>query len=517
MGWGMKKTSKISTNFPIVFTRRVRKMATKFLVIEAPGFSLKLPGSQAIKLDDLSSALPENDDTALFFAPPSLREDASLQAILDSGASVSCLFLDESQAEDFAALPFFSGPRSTGVKNSLAKGSTIYSETFFQAGKVGERLDPCFRFARGKLNPKRSVDVWGTLHSLLFLGISTLPEQGEKGSGERVDVQIGADESFLAFTVRFDLPEADLAAFRTHPLLQLPRTAVDFFEVRYLQDAKKVELLALVFLKRAGKGAVEAQSLHPSAALEKDQADYNFQTFGSLSGKNVEEKRVFSGGFKKKFSETIKVAGAKPVAEKPITVTAEKIVDAENGNFLVSGEVLQTNDKVVVSGSAGLGKKSADAEAKGPSASAQPKEKSGSLLESKIEGLQATLQQREELIKKLNQEIADIKDPTKMGVISGIKDNQVEGLKDNISRLNTELEDAHGREKDMIAVLDKAVQMKDEAVKRFKELELKLRQSQGGNNSKVVTLERQLDEQKRQNKELSKRISQLMEEGKKAA
>jgi uncharacterized coiled-coil DUF342 family protein len=54
--------------------------------------------------------------------------------------------------------------------------------------------------------------------------------------------------------------------------------------------------------------------------------------------------------------------------------------------------------------------------------------------------------------------------------------------------------------------------MKDEALKRNKDLETKVKQASEGNNSKIVTLEKQIDEHKRKNQELSKKISQLVEQ-----
>lgn len=489
-------------------------MATKILVVESPGFAPEWPGSELIKFEDIPNALPADGDEAIFLLPASLHNDPNVSALLESGSAVSCLLVPERYSSShLKRLSFLASARNTGVKNCLAKGSTIYNETFFQAGKVGERLDPCFRFARAKLSPKRAVDLWGTLHAMLFLGISSLPEQGEKGTGERVDVQIGADADLLAFTVRFDLAESNLSSFRSHPLLSLPRGAADFFELRYLHDAKKVELMALVFLQGEANGALEAQSFHASAAIEK-AGEFTHQSFSSLQGAEIEEKRVIKGGFKKKFSEAVKVAGGSAETEAVTKVTAEQIIDADNGNFLVSGEVLQNNPKVVVSGAAGFGKKSD----KSPSgqAAAVPREKSESLLESKIQGLEATLKQRDELVAKLNKEIEEIKDPSKMGVISGIKDTQLEGLKDNIKRLNSDLRESEKREKDMLAVLDKAVQLKDESVKKLKELETKLRQSQEAANTRVAAVEKQLEEQKRQNKELSKRLS-TADQGKRAA
>jgi DNA repair exonuclease SbcCD ATPase subunit len=229
--------------------------------------------------------------------------------------------------------------------------------------------------------------------------------------------------------------------------------------------------------------------------------DYEFHRFERLSGSAPEEKRVIKAGFKKKFSERVSVAAPPAETEKVTRIAAN---------------APQEDKKVVVSGGSALGK--APETFSSVSAEVGNKEKSASLLESKIQSLETTLKQREELITKLNKEIEEIKDPMKMGVISGIKDNQVEGLKDNIARLKSEAEEAAAREKELMTVVDKAIQLKDEAVKKLKDYETKLRQSQGGNNSKMQMLEKQLDEQKRQNKELSKKITQLMEQlGGKAA
>lgn len=496
-------------------------MPTKILIVQAPNFTPTAPawnGAVTAELSKIPAILKTEippGGSALLLAPESLRKDSQMQGLLDAGYPLTCLFFrDQAQADAFSPQTEFllAEGRTTGVKACLAKGSTIYSETFFDAGKVGERLDPVFRFARGKLSPQKSVEAWGTLQSLLFLGIRSLPEQGETGTGERVDVQVGADADHLVFSVRFDLPPEKWLEIRKHALLELPRSAVDFFEFRYLQSGKKAEFTAFSFFKDSPASTIEAQSFHPTAALENSQEvkEYNFQSFGSLGGKAPETKRVIKGGFKKKFSEQVKIAADPAAAEEKtvIKATSEKIVDADNGNFLVSGEVLQPAAKVVVSGAAGLGKGEVKTELKAAVAA----EKSQSLMESKIQGLEATLKQREELVAKLNKEIEEIKDPSKMGVISGIKDNQVTGLKDNLTRLQAELVEAQGREKELLAVVDKAIQMKDEAVKRFKELDVKLKQSSGGNNSKVVMLDKQLEEQKRQNKELSKRITQLTDQ-----
>jgi hypothetical protein len=495
-------------------------MAMKILVVKQPGFDLSpeaWKGAEPAELEKIPAILKSDippGGRSLLLAPAALRKAPQIAGLLDAGLPITCLFFQSgAEANQFGPVLTFlaSEDRSTGVKNCLAKGSTVYSETFFQAGKVGERLDPVFRFAREKLGARRALEAWSTLQSFLFLGIRALPEQGEKGTGERVDVQLGADGNRLAFSIRFDLPPEETIGMRRHSLMELARDAVDFFEFRYLQSAGKAEFLGLCFLSTEAATSIEAQSFHPEAALESAQSvkDYVFETFGALHGSAGEEKRVLKGGFKKKFSERVKsVSQAEEVTPAAPQVTEEKIIDADAGNFLVSGEVLQPNQTVVVSGSAGKEKPKEQ-----PAAAAEASAgKSQSLLESKLEGLESTLKQREELIAKLNKEIEEIKDPMKKGVISGIKDSQLEGMKQNLARMEKDLAESNKREKELMAVVDKAIQMKDEAVRKFKELDVKLRQSSGGTNSKVVTLEKQLEEQKRQNKELSKRVTALTEQ-----
>lgn len=494
-------------------------MPIKILIVKADKFApspTDWPGAEIVELTNVSALLNSgsNEIPVALIAPNSLRKDPQIQGLLDAGFPLSCIFFhDGAQADEFAtALSFiFSDSRSIGVKNCLAKGSTIYSETFYNAAKVGTRLDAVFKFVRGKLKPMKAVEAWGVLQALILLAIRALPNQGEAGTGERIDVQVGADEEKIAFTVRFDLPPEQWIETRNHSLLELPRSTSEFFEFRYLQKAKKAEFLAVSFLKHSPASPIETQSFQLDAALEdsKEVKDYNFQEFGSLGGSLPEEKRVIKGGFKKKFSEQVGAASAPKAKSEQLKASSEKIVDAENGNFLVSGEVLQANQKVVVSGSAEMGKNPSQAPAP---AAAAPAAKSDALLESKILSLESTLKQRDELVAKLNKEIEEIKDPLKMGVISGIKDNQVSGLKDNIKRLQEEVAEAQGREKELMGVVDKAIQMKDDAMKKLKELDIKLKQSSGGNSSKVIMLEKQIEEQKRQNKELSKRVSQLTEQ-----
>lgn len=476
-------------------------MPNKILILETASFSFtsEIAGAKKVGVEQagaLETALGEGS-TNLVFAPAEIRaRDTALGAYLEtisgagSGAITVAYFRKPEDCAEYIPFleSFVSGRRATGVKTFLQKGSSVYSDTFFHAGGAGQKLDSCFRFAHARLSPGRAVDAWGTLQAFVYLGIRTLPQQGEGGTGERVDVQIGSDTNRMVFSVRFDCSEEAAAALRKSSFLEVARNSCDLFEARYFSASKKMEVLGMVFTGSGSVRGIELQTVQAGAALEDagDVKEYDFKSFASLVGDSPEEKRVFKGGgFKKKFSERLSSAPVPAPAEPETKVSAEA----------------PAQPKVTVSGSASMA----------------AKEKSAALYESKIEGLEDTLKQREELIAKLNKEIAEIKDPLKMNVISNIKDNQLEGLKDNIARLEAELKETQGREKDLLEVVDKAIKLKDEAVKRLKDYEAKLRQTQGGNNSKVVALEKALEEQKRQNKELSKRITQLLEQGKKAA
>ena len=491
-------------------------MPIKIYLLDSPGIQVpELPWGKP-ESHSLETLVPKirtdipAGEFGLLLAPSNLRANSVLRGLLDTGAPLTCLFFEN--ADDLKAhansLSFLTSlNRTVGVKDTLEKGSTIFSETLFNANSLGSKIDPCYQLALKTLGQQKAVDAWGTLHALIVLGIRCLPNQGANGTGERVDVQIGADSSKFSFSVRFDLPPEAVVDIRKNNLLELPRSCLDFFESRYINSGKKLELLGVSFLQGSPKSCLEAHAFHPATVLENSQEvkEYHFKGFGSLSSATPEEKRVIKGkGFKKKFSEQVSIPA--DAAEKPteIKITAEKIVDADAGNFLVKGEVLQPTPSSgpVVTPAATMGKNPA-------------------LLESKIQSLEATLKQRDELVVKLNKEIEDIKDPMKMGVISGIKDNQLEGLKNNITRLQGELAESQEREKELMSVVDKAIVMKDDAQKKYKELEGKLRTAQGGNNSKVVMLEKQLEEQKRQNQMLSKKVSQLTEQlqaaGKKVA
>lgn len=450
------------------------------------------------------------DAQSLLLLPNQKRPTETLQTLFSCGAALSVAIMEEDTPlevlKEKEAL--FGINRKPGVKGGLEKGSTIFSETFFHAGKIGSTLDPLYNFSLDKLGQKKAVDVWASLQAAVYVGIRSLPSQGANGTGERVEVQVGCDEAAFCFAITFDLSIKEHKNVCHDPALNILRSTAAYFETRFYFDSNKIEIFALFPRKEEKLTLVEVHTVKPKTGIESNQEarEYTYKTFQNLSGEGNEEKRVFKGKFKKKFSESVKISGDTPkvLDDTKITIAAEKIVDADNDNFLVRGEILAPH----VSPEALISKPKEDG-------------KSNALLESKIQSLEATLKQRDELVAKLNKEIEEIKDPMKMGVISSIKDNQVAGLKDNIKRLQTEVAESQEREKELMSVVDKAIVIKDEATKKVKDLETKLRQFQGGNNSKVTTLEKQLEEAKKQNKDLMKRITTLTEQiqatGKKVA
>ena len=519
-------------------------MATKILFLDAAHLATTesaFLGGATVSVEQCRSAWKEVPaaESIVTLAPFTYRFDIGLNdAFAAAQGSLTCAFFQRPEDAQSADLSFLNEPtRALGVKAHLAKGSTIYSETFFNANGVGEKLDPAYRFAHGKL-ADASLDAWASLQSLLFLAIRSLPKHGEGGTGERVDVQVGADAQRLAYSVRFDLPFSEFAAFRKHAILELARSCAGLLELRYIRDAKKVEVCAIFPLAKRFVGCLEVHSVHQTSALDSaDSAkEYQFQTFGSLKGAGPGEKSAPKvGGFKKKFSEQVSTAPAEVVPESQ--APALKLVvsgsaslgkkeaepapshspagtpEAEKKVALLTSQVatlqsdIQRKDALIQQLRADTKQATAAAVANAPKAASDlaPEE-----WENKFKGLEVQLKEKTMMVEKLSRDIEEIKDPSKRNVISGIKDNAQEALKQQIERLEKDLALAGEREKEMMAVLDKAVQIKDASEKKIKDLETKVRGASGGNNSKVVQLEKQLDEQKRQNQAMSKRVSGLI-------
>ncbi|RZA05622.1 MAG: hypothetical protein EOP11_12400 [Proteobacteria bacterium] len=525
-------------------------MATKILLLEAPGFmqnfisfpeaSVTPPAACRETWANLSAA-----DSLLTLAPSSARFDPSLSEAFDKSAgSLACAYFQRAEDMQSSELGFLNEEsRGFGAKAFLAKGSSIFTETFFNATGVGQRLDPVYRFARAKFAAGLSLDAWASLQALLFLALRELPSMGEAGTGERVDVQVGADDKRFVYSVRFDLKPGAFAILRRQPILELARACAGIIELRYVRDANKAEITVLFPLSARPSGCIEVHAVHGTSALETvDSAkDYSFQTFGAMPAHDAPEQRVLkAGGFKKKFSD--RVASAVPEAPaEPVVVAADPAPSPA--------------PKVMVSGSATLGKKETPAAAPVAAAAAPSHElekkiallgeqlntlhgeitKKDSLIQqlkakanepvpsqaaevnydtgdNKMIGLEVELREKTLLIEKLSRDIEEIKDPSKRNVISGLKDNATEAMKQKFERAQKELEESQAREKEMLSVLDKAVVMKDEANKKLKDMETKLRAASGGKSSQAAMLEKQVEEQKRQNKELSKRVTALMDQ-----
>ena len=468
-------------------------MATKSIILETNEFQFpNNPKADAQKIHHvkdpkaLEAAIKESgNDPVLLFAPSTLRKDKSVLDLLQAGkpaASIAFLAQTEDLLRFVNQISLFSAEsRSTGVKDFLESGSTIYTDTIFNMQGIGVKLDSCFRFTKESFDLDHAVSVWGSLQSAIFLALKSLPEAGEAGSGEKMEVQIGSDSTCLAFSIRFDLAPEYVTQYRQHSLMTVPTNYADIVEIAYLQNAKKLEVLCLFFRKEQPESTILVHTFRTEASLENNDFIKEF-SFKPLNTIDAAKPAAGAKKFRKKFSE--QVAEIKPTAI-PSALTAGTI----------SAEALGGSTK----------------------APPQPQSKELSQALSKIENMETILKQREQLIAKLNKEIEEIKDPLKMNVISNIKDTQTEALKRNIERLETEIVEFQDRERELMAIADKTVQIKDDAMKKVKELETKLRLSLDGNNGRVITLEKQIEEQKRQNKELSKKLATLADPGKRSA
>lgn len=487
-------------------------MPTKILVLETPTFQLGAnagPDTEKLSPMAFSGRLQKHRESgakeSLFvIAPEEVRFNGIFSEANHGPGNLS--FALFSRVEDcirfLPSLPLFYGDtRTTGLKDCLQKGSTIYSTSLFNGKNVGSKLDPAYAFARRCLSLGQSANAWGCMQSLVIHGLQFLPDLGESGTGEKVDVQVGSDSKHFALTVRFDVPAEKVAMVRSSPILNLPRTSTGVFESRFVAEAGKMEFNCLFFRENGPERTVEISSFLSLGTLEDagSVSTYQFKGFENLDGAVPEDKRKVSGkgGFKKKFSAQI---------------DPEALKKAEEESTRIAASAPEPEKKVVVSGSATL--TAADTVVKAGSANAE--------IEAKVKNLEAGLKVKDEMIAKLQRDLSVQLDPSnKRDVITNIKDTQSEGLKQNLKLVEAELEEAKSREKELMKMVDKAVQMKDEAAKKIKELEVKLKQAGGQKGSKEQMLEKQIEEQKRQNKELSNRVTDLMNKlqaaGKRAA
>ncbi|MGZ3728276.1 MAG: hypothetical protein ACXVCG_03565, partial [Bdellovibrionota bacterium] len=321
-------------------------MPTKILVVETPSFQLGAnAGESAERLtpETFPARLSRHEkesaaggaDTLFVLAPSDLRHQNAFADAANGASSVSlCYFASTQDAIRFlpSLLLFAGGERPQGVKSYLQKESTIYSESLFSPAAVGTKLDPCFAFARERLTGENATNAWGCLQALVFLGLQSMPEQGEKGTGEKIDIQIGADEKIVAFTVRFDAAAERLPVLRGNAILTLPRFTAGVIETRFLESSRKIEFTC-IFFRNPGSASrtIEIVSFHRQAELENaaDVKGFTFKTFGSLGGEAPVQKKA-GGGFKKKFSDQVRVAGGGAAEPEAVTKVAGGVAGEPN-------------------------------------------------------------------------------------------------------------------------------------------------------------------------------------------
>jgi hypothetical protein len=309
----------------------------------------------------------------------------------------------------------------------------------------------------------------------------------------------------VAFTARFSCPKERFVPLRTNAILTLPRFAAGVMETRYVESASQIEFTCLFFRQPGFERTIEIVTYNRHAKLEtaEEVKGFTFKSFRDLSGDAAAPaSKAVRGGFKKKFSDHVKVTGDSAAEEEKMLVKGSASAAKEGITTVSADAPAPYASLLVVSGSASL-KPEKETVLKNENVANHVIE-----LEKKIKTLEANLKLRDELLAKQDKE--DHLD--KRDVLTNIKDTQSEALKQNIKLLEEELTECKDREKELMKMVDKAVQMKEDAAKKIKELDVKLKAAlNNGGGSKAQMLEKALDEQKRQNKELSKKVSELSE------
>src|SRR3989344_3326760 len=401
----------------------------------------------------------------------------------------------------------FDPDRPAGVKSFLKEGAIIYTHSFTSPTGVGTALDPCIGFAKEKLTLAKTMSFWGALNALVAEALVMLPNKAAEGA--RVEVQLGVDEQNVCASVRFPYTYTEAKQLKARVVYQpnsgaspwlIARETANFAEIRAYAENQSVEFTIAFAREDFPQSAFRPVVVREIAVipLEKPEsvARYRFQPFSAIAaGKKAK------AGFRKSFSERIEetktvVKGAAPAPDQK-TVVKETAAPAPEKLTLVKGTAYGEDPPM------------AEIRAQ------NDPEKKASLYESKILTLQATIAQREELVTKLNKEIAEINDPLRRGVVSGVIDQQKEALIQKLKKFEEAAKAAEAREKELISMVDKAIQQKDKVAKDAKALEAKLGQASSGNNSLVVKLQKQLEESNRRNSVLSQKITELA--GKKAS
>ncbi|MGZ6289328.1 MAG: hypothetical protein ACXWQO_14165, partial [Bdellovibrionota bacterium] len=445
------------------------------------------PGAEAIKVNQITDSLKKAGPTPILIVGGlEIKHDPQFAHLLED-CTQPFSFLQFSRAEDairFAPrLPFLSAEgRTSGIKEALKPGSTIFTESFFNVTAIGTKLDTCQELAGARLAPAAALSAWASIQSVVFLGLQSLPE---KSAGEKIDMQIGTDDKQLVFSLQFPIAREKLTSFRRHPILETLRSASGFFELRYHKAGSTLEIVSIFFAQEKPEWPVECHSFVPVTALEKNSsvAEYTFRQLGSLRGREATSAAAAAAApaapspFKKKFSERMIVAApaeAAPETKGPVVTAAASLA---------------------------------------PKAGSAPNTE----LEMKVLSLEAKVKDRDVTIARLSAEITSLKEPGTREVITNIKDTQLQGLKDNIARLEDELAEALEREQAKESSEDLQPGIKDQFQRKIKDLELKLKAANDDRGSKIMALEKQVEDQKKKVKDLTKKITELTNQLRSAA
>lgn len=362
------------------------------------------------------------------------------------------------------ALASLNPQRSIGVKYFLEKGSTVYYNTFFPTLGLGAKLDACHAFFQRELGQSRSLIAWNAVYNLLLMGLRQ----------SSVDVQFGSDERQAWGSVVFSLTSGRVNENAFHMMnqleLRLARELAPMVDTRVLENSEKLEISIGFSKKLESSEHVSFFRLEATEALE-DQAFaacYKFRHIEDAAGELGAEQKTKKRGFQNRTK-----------GEEPQAADAVQVV------------VKDPNPE----------------------------------LQQEIDYLKKQIALRDEMLAKLNKDVAELKNPEKWQVITGIQDTQKEGLKDNIDRLKQDVEFLEKEKKQLLSLADQAVRVRDQSQQQSRGLEVKFRQQQESYTTRIQLLEKQVDDLSKQKQALVKQVSELSEKlkqqprasGKKAA
>lgn len=502
-------------------------MPTKILIVDSATFKIPVAqwaGAEAIQLNQIKDRLAKaGKEPVLLIGGPFLKGDDQFTALLDESPH-PISFLQFSRGEDATRfspnLAFFANDsRTAGVKSALATGSTIYTDSFMTGALMGIKIDACYEIARKHLKPGAVLGTWAAVQTLIFLGLHSLPDQGTGGNGEKVDLQIGADANKLAFSVQFPLPQEKLNGFRSHQLLDSLRAAGACFEVRYHKTGQRAEILAVFFVGETPEWPVECHTFTPDTPLEDPNTvqGYTFRVLGSDST----AAPVKSGGaFKKKFSEKMKENGPAPAASAPVVVSGG--IDGKLAAQVKSLEsAINEKDKTIMAQQKQITELKRAAPLDGGTAAAPSPDKA---LAEKVKSLEGAIVEKDKMIAAQMKAITELKTAATNSAVAtggaaanGKEAALIQKMKEQITKLEDELAEALEREQEQEGQETLPAGVKEQLLRKVKDLEVKLKAAQDERNGKLIALEKQLEDNKKKMKDMSKRITELTEQLRDAA